>query len=242
MAEGQRHARCEELTACNAAGGVVDAAGTFAREPHAVAAVLALPATRRALLAITRHQHPLEQKPSPHARDVVPVLQPKDRHDGHGASRQQETRAAVAEEDERLVGAAGHTAEPLRRPPLRGGAVVDEDELLVGPADEEWPHDEADGDVEPRHRAAALQREAPVDDDDGGVAGEDADHLVGLEEAVRHERFAAPALELERRRPARRPAWLVQPERGIDGEVAACRRLAVGVRVVAEKEQKRGQD
>ncbi|BAS70281.1 Os01g0137266, partial [Oryza sativa Japonica Group] len=135
-----------------------------------------------------------------------------------------------------------HTAEPLRRPPLRGGAVVDEDELLVGPADEEWPHDEADGDVEPRHRAAALQREAPVDDDDGGVAGEDADHLVGLEEAVRHERFAAPALELERRRPARRPAWLVQPERGIDGEVAACRRLAVGVRVVAEKEQKRGQD
>lgn len=123
---------------------------------------------------------------------------------------------------------AGRGEESLRcwppPPPLLVGAVVEDEQLPVLLADGVRPQPDAVGDVEPPLWAAGgRDEEIVVDGDEGGVLDEDANHLILSVDGVSEECFAAVAVELEGRRPARRPAGaILEPERVVDGQVAAC--------------------
>jgi hypothetical protein len=216
-----------------AAHGVVDAIRAIARETQAVVRVHALPAARNAFGAVPRDHRPLQQKSSPHARDVivpVPIRRRRSRKSGHDGDeaarwyRPVESAAAPeppSEPDERLV-VARQAPEPRHILWYRVLASGEEPELAVGLADGERPQPHGERDVEARRRAAGGEGQVLVDDVDGAVPGEDGDHPVRLEHGVAQERAAGVAHELEGRRPARRPAGLLQPERVGDVQAPAC--------------------
>jgi len=219
----------------------VDAVGAVARETHAIVRVYALPAAGNAFGAIPRDRRPLQEKSSPHARDVVvpvpvPIWSRRRRESGHDGDeaarwcRPVESAAASkppSEPDERRVVIARQAPEPRQSLWHGLAASGEEPELAVGLADGEHPQPHSgQRDVEARRRAAGGEGQVLVDDVDGAVPGEDGHHPVRLEHGVAEEGAAGVALELEGRRPARRPAGLLQPERV--GDVQAPARLGRG--------------
>jgi hypothetical protein len=128
---------------------------------------------------------------------------------------------AVAEPDKGAV-VARQAAKPGRLRRREPRALPQEEQLPVEPAEDECPgRDERD--VHRRRRAAGGEREVVVHHVEGAVLGEDAEHLVGLEDGSAQERAAAVALELEGQRSARGPpGLLLHPERVGDVEVPAC--------------------
>lgn len=157
------------------------------------------------------------------------IQKPEERHNGEIAARRESTLVPVAailpaDAVEGLV-EARRGEESLRCwPPLLVGAVVEHEQLPVLLADGVRPQPDAVGDVEPPLWAAGgRDEEIVVDGDEGGVLDEDANHLILSVDGVSEECFAAVAVELEGRRPARRPAGtILEPERVVDGQVAAC--------------------
>ena len=188
----------------------MDAVGAIAGETQPVVRVHALPAARNAFGAIPRDHRPLQEKSSPHARDVVvpvPIWRRRSRKSGHDGDEavlwyrpvKSATAPPPSEPDERLV-VARQAPEPGLS--LRHGLAAsgEEPELAVGLADGEHPQPHSgQRDVEARRRAAGGEGQVLVDDVDGAVPGEDGDHLVRLEHGVAEEGAAGVALELEGR-------------------------------------------
>jgi hypothetical protein len=238
---GFNESRDKSLTACRR---LQAAAGAGAPEPHGAGVVAALPAAGVARRAVDRHRRPLEQKSAPHEPRVVTrrsqlrpwqhghhrVLATHRVHRPRGAAgivhpiQGQEPLAAAAE-----TGAV-HRERPRRRRPR---AVRGEEEARVGAADGEQREREAAGHVEPGGAAGGALDQVGMEGHDGAVAvvdGEDAE--VGAVQAGRRRRGRAGGVVVvvagdgEGRVAAvgRLPA--AQPERVLDGQVAACRRRA----------------